>query len=394
MLALAHAAAIATPLRLTPDATAYLSIGARLADGEGYGPAANGATFPPALPALYATLDWLGLGSTRWLVLVNLLALSVALAAAGWTCVRGLGQSRTGAVAVCIASALSFVVVKHVAIPESELVFFALTSVTLALLVRLGREWRLVDLVAAAGIAAAACATRTAGIALLPAFVAALPTARARLIGGGALVLAAVGAVLLGPSRYLDEVRDRWSDGVVTQAWESVESVLRSTGELASNLPSTQTPRAVDIALLGVGAAALAVVGLGVRRRHGRPAPLVAFLAATLVLVLLWGVSDVRFLLPAVPYVAVYGWEGLCALAPRRAALAVGVVLASLGVVALAYSIRISFSGDAFPERYGDGTLTPTYRVAFGLARPGDAARVDPFALDVLRGFEPRADRR
>ena len=54
------------------------------------------------------------------------------------------------------------------------------------------------------------------------------------------------------------------------------------------------------------------------------------------------------------------------------------VVLVVSGTAALAYSVSLSYSGNSFPERYARGVLAPSYRVAWGRARPGDAALVDP----------------
>jgi hypothetical protein len=116
-------------------------------------------------------------------------------------------------------------------------------------------------------------------------------------------------------------------------------------------------------------------------------------------LVLVWPASDARFWLPLVPLALGYAFVALRPLLRLRAgALALGgyaAVFVALGIAALGYDTRISYSGARFPDRFGADipgrTLQPTYRVAFGEARPGDAALVNRGALAVLRHWETRA---
>ena len=89
---------------------------------------------------------------------------------------------------------------------------------------------------------------------------------------------------------------------------------------------------------------------------------------------------------------------GLQALVPpstlKPIALVYAVCFSLLGVAALAYSTRLTFAGDRFPDLYGDGKLRATYRLAWFDEAPRSGTTIDPDALYLLRRFEPRAARR
>ena len=62
-----------------------------------------------------------------------------------------------------------------------------------------------------------------------------------------------------------------------------------------------------------------------------------------------------------------------------------------LGILALGYSSRITFSGAHFPDVYGDGNFRPTYRLVLLGEQPKNGEATDPDAVYLLRRFEPRA---
>ncbi len=109
----------------------------------------------------------------------------------------------------------------------------------------------------------------------------------------------------------------------------------------------------------------------------------------------LWPLLDPRLLLPIVPLL------GVCAVVAtldlHRVARWIGLLwisgYAAVGVVALVVTTGISFSGDRFPERYGDDSvpMRATYRVALGVGDARDEADALPRTLWALRRFESRA---
>ena len=94
------------------------------------------------------------------------------------------------------------------------------------------------------------------------------------------------------------------------------------------------------------------------------------------------------------------GWEARLLQQRIRLGLpkvVIGVYLALFslsGVVALAYSTRISLSGRRFSELYGDATLRPTYRLAFGSRDAVKSGKVYPKALHLLCRYEPRGSQK
>ena len=133
-------------------------------------------------------------------------------------------------------------------------------------------------------------------------------------------------------------------------------------------------------------AAFLAIIAAVVMRRHTL-GPVDGWVLGSIVVLYVWPSDAVRFVLPVFPFLLGYGV--LLARRRRAGAIAYATVFAALGLVAIALSTRLTFSDEAFPERYASGILAPTYRVAWGLAEPGDPAHVYRPALIVLRRYDP-----
>ncbi len=131
----------------------------------------------------------------------------------------------------------------------------------------------------------------------------------------------------------------------------------------------------------------LTIVGLATKRRDIGLTDV--FLVCYMGILFAWPYYDPRFWLPVVPLLIAYLVLAIKSLRlPNSMVMIYCIVFSTLGLVAIAYSTRITFAGSAFPDRYGDGTFRPTYCAAFGSCRDGgDPNRVDPKVLRLLRAY-------
>jgi hypothetical protein len=98
--------------------------------------------------------------------------------------------------------------------------------------------------------------------------------------------------------------------------------------------------------------------------------------------------------LPVVPFLLGFLWLGLKRFTSAKTMRWMMVVYCTfyclLGVLALAYSTRITLAGPRFPDLYGDGRLAATYRTAFRGETPANPNDIDPDVLYLLRRYEWR----
>lgn len=391
--ALTYLAQVATPLRLAYDSTEYFVLAGWLADGRGY---PDGASFPPGLPALIAGLDAVGAARSWAIVLMNAAFVIVGLSALARILRRDLGWGSNAVLGVVLASLLATPLVRWTPHPLSEAPFLGLSLAALALASEARRRNRLWPLALACLLTLAAMATRTFGIALVPALVAGLPAARQRRFAVPAvLVVGLAGLLVLGPSRYLGEAADRWQQDPALRVLQQVRDQLRIVGELAVNVPIERAPAAAEWLYPVVGAVAVALAVLGAAW-IARAAPvLVTYLAASSALLFAWPLPDSRLLVPVLPVLVTCVGAGASRLpgVMRRAGVAWALGFAAVGIVALGVTTRISYAGDSFPERYATGSvpIRATYRVAWGSEDVADRRQALPRTLWALRRFEPRA---
>ncbi len=392
-VACAYLAQIATPLRVDYDSTEYLVLAGWLADGHGY---PNGASFPPGLPALLAGLDVVGAARSWAIVLMNTCFFAVGLVALARMLRRDLRWTHAAVLCVVLASLLASPLIRVTPYVLSEVPFLGISFAALAAAAEARRRQRLWPLGLACLLALAAIAIRTFGITLVPALIAGLPTSRQRRIVAPLLtVVGLAGFLATGPTRYLGDATDRWGQDPVLRVLWQVRDQLQTVGELAVNVPIDHAPAAAEwiYPVVGIGAVGLAVVGAA---SIARAAPvLVTYLAASAALLLAWPFHDSRLALPALPVLIVCVGAGASRLSGtvRRAGVAWALAFAAVGVVSLGVTTRISYAGDAFPERFNAGNVTigATYRVAWGSADPADRRTALPRMLWALRRFEPRA---
>jgi hypothetical protein len=160
-------------------------------------------------------------------------------------------------------------------------------------------------------------------------------------------------------------------------------------------------PSSLRVAFPLAGAMTLLLYLIGLWSRRRSIGSLEVFLIGYSAILLVWPYYGTRFWLPVIPPFLAYAWLGSRELVaksrlPRTATTAMFVTFVAvfllLGTTALVYSTRISFAGQEFPDRYGDGTLTETYRAVLG--QPHDAVKVDQRALRLLERYDVRLSRK
>lgn len=409
----------ASPLRMNTDAIEFLEVAASVSDGEGFLTNGKPSHYPPGYPLILAALDRAEIARSSVMIGLNLASLGLGLACAGFILSRSLGIGREALLLLASMTLLSWVIVKHATLPISDVPYFGVSLASLALATRAaelrGRR-KVFWLAAAAIVAGLAVSLRTIGVALAPALAlaacsgvswdrvslawrthrrAALPV-----LIGGAIALALTGAILSSTMYAREMVRDWRGLG------DLVRFRLEDWGDLLINGSQAQLPQALQPFMMAMGLVFAGAMAMGVRARR-TIAPVDAYMAAYAAILLVWPYRDARFWIPVVPLFLGYAWIGFRELAEKRptAARWIGAGYlagyAAMGLLAIAYTTWLSFSGDRFADRYGGGIYRASYLAAFGLnpddhpaplpAAGGRADHSEERIDRVLRRFGPRS---
>ena len=417
LVALAYLLQVVTPLRLVYDGIDYLLQASSAIDGNGFRVHGAEPMRPPGYPALIFLLAKAGMGNSWAIVALNCLLLGVGC----WVCYLLLRRSLQlkGEVAqlICLLTLLSSVMVRNVTYPLSDISYFCASSICLLALLhaetdaQTGRFWRLILVLP---LAFFCIELRTIGIALIPAFLWVA-------IGGDAgarktvqwlrqrklalwvvmllLVTVTIGIITLHrvfqQSAYIRfnlAILER--RGVLATIVFDLLAHTTEWGELILNVTVAKIPSLFHPALPGVGLLPLLLCGTGIWLRRGKLASLDLYVVAYSCVVLAYPWCDSRLWLPVLPFLMGYVWLGAMHFVPAEKMRAVSVGYCAfyclVGVVALGYSTRITLAGPRFPDLYGDGRLTATYRMAFLGEIPRDAKAINQDALYLLRRYDWR----
>lgn len=407
-VACVHALQMLGPLRLNTDAACFLSMATAQTDGFGFRAVGCGSQYPQGYPATVAALAALGLGQAWALVGLNLACIALGLAACHRVLTRSLGLTSLTSAGCCLLSLLNWSLIKHAPIPLSDLVFFGVSLFCLATMTtaedRGGwARWRL--LAAAVLLCAASMAVRTAGIALVPALLWVTVSQHARrwrearpsprCMAATIAMGLALGAVLcflgcyLAQSEYVRSMVQVWRQAGIAKAalfsWHGCFS-----GSMVTNLQASRMPEWLRPCSRWIGDAGLFAVlaALWLRRRSVRAADI--YVLSYIAILCLWQQREPRLWLPVLPLAIAYFATLYARLWPRRGLRVLPAVHAAAyalcGLLALAYSARLTFTGARFPYVYGNGSLTPSYEVALlGAATAGEA---DPHMVALLRRYD------
>jgi hypothetical protein len=354
-----------TPLRLDTDGITYLSLGDYAAT-NGLAAAIHQPDFP--FPKGYAVflsfLMKLHLFSSATLVLSNLLFLCLALTFTFFTLER-LGFSRLHSEMACLLTLLSFCTVKHVTQGRSDFLFFALSACSCWLMSLPGkRKW-----LAVVPCLLCAIEVRFIGLALLAPIATELWESVRRRQTLLVFTLSGLGACslvgILAGHQYLQNLLGIFDR--VGLRWLAKRDVLAHAGdfaELAGNVPFSKLPASLHAIFIVFGIFFTGLLLFGIRSVWQRSRWLCCYLIACSCLILPWPFNDPRFWLPVTPLLfltAHSGWETLFAKFQTRIVAAYVGIFCVLGLLALGYSTRLTFSGSEFAYRYGDGRLRKTY---------------------------------
>jgi hypothetical protein len=388
-----------SPLRLESDAVDYLSTAAAIADGR----TLPDVSFPSGYPVIIATLDRLGLGSAPFFILTNCLFLGVGL----WATWRIFSKYATRVrMWIVIATLLVISVVKSVAAPLPEAVFFgtsllALAGASAALAAEGAKRWALLALSFA--VAAIAISIRSVGVALIPTLLWACWSAmsvatdavrRQRRIGAALIVGAVLAFVALALSRsstvahYLEHPAYWYVyGGLSSPVVGRVYGILSGIGQMVVNLPLSRF-HSLNPFFAAAGFVALVLLVLA-RERPARLKVVDIYLGFYLAVLALWPYDSPRLWMPIAPLVAAHVIAA-CDRARERRAMRLFIPVyaawfALTGLAALAYTTRISLSGENFSRVYGtDGGMATS---ALHTVSPKEIRRYNSQADTVLNRY-------
>ena len=416
---------VVSPLRINNDAVRLLLLADSFHRTGAFLMAGEQDQFGHGYPWAVALLWSLGWAHPAGLVGLNL----VGFALGGWAFLR-FGEipeaQREWAMVGLLGTVFSWVTIKHLPVPLTEPLYFGLSLCALAVLMRAARETSTACFtawwVAAGGLALAAIWVRTIGLSLLPVWggvlVAHLLRGRdwriSRRQGGIALAVFALGLAgalwwvpqtawfesqFLAPMSYFQQFLVRLGEQV--EVIEVLHFRAFEFAEILLNLPlstaSGQWSGAAGVYLLiGYGgiAALLGALGWG-----WRTMPVMGgYLLAYLLFLFIWPYTDARFWSPVLPLVFVFlaravgrilagpakPWPVL-----RCLPWAYAAVFLALGLLAMAYSTRLSLSGAAFPARFGGGSQA----AAFAAARSDLPDDKLPLTALAIRRYEGGAEK-
>ncbi len=395
-----------TPLRLCPDAVGYLSAASSVSDGSGF----PSTQLQVGYSLIIVALEWLGAATSFGLVSFNLIVLSLGLVCFYYLLIQALGLSVSESMTVCTLALLSWVTIKHVTLPLSDILYMCASGVALLAMTATLRGQRRTTwwLIPAVLLCMLAISIRWVGLALLPALawtIVLIPGLReyvtrlirrrfilATLIGSALLIVAVLaGWVLLSvipsyvPSYYL--IGYLRGKGI----WTTLKSILNSRlielGEISMNLPATKVPIAEQV-FRASGALVLIVLAMGYWSQFWKGTPISVYWSAYLIVLLAWPSYDSRFWLPVIPLLFAYSYLGfrrIRLISAKPVLYSYLAVFLITGGAALWYSSQITLAGNRFPERYGNDEVKDTYRAAFG--QPFDERQVDWKALSILKRY-------
>jgi hypothetical protein len=405
LLTFLFALQVFSPLRLNTDAIVLLSMGDSAAHGGGF--YFEEVVFPPGYPALLAALMKAGLGHPWAIVGTNLVFLSVGLFATYSLLIREFFEKKTVVLIICSFFLLSFVVVKHFPIPLTDVPFFCCSMCCLAIMSKTTKtesSWRFLILaVAAWSLALVAITVRKVGVALVPPLLFMIVysshfksllkhlSRRTKLMILVVSVFVGVATLYVVAKTWLsDSMGGVKGSSASTLGLQILSYRLTELGELLVNIPMSKVPAELHFMVPWIGLPLFLLTLFGVATKRREIGPTEVYLICYIAILFAWPYYDARFWLPVIPLLIAYSLLAVKRLKlPNNVVAIYCIAFATLGLTAIAYSTRISFSGSAFPDKYGDGQLRPTYCAAFqSCERNWDPGKVDNRVLRLLRDYD------
>ena len=394
------------------DGVDYLLQASSAIDGNGFLVHGVRSMRPPGYPALIWVLAKAAIGKSWAIVALNCLLLGVGCVASYFVVRDSFGFSGEVAQFISLLTLLSFLMIRNVTYPLSDVCFFGASVPCLHVLTRAEadpgsrRLWWLMLLIA---LILFCIELRTIGIVFIPAFIWAA-------IGGVAgarkiypilrqhrvltVVLLLVALVVVGRA-FLDSQYMHFNShifqtrGVLRSVAANIGYHTAEWGEMRANLPASKLPGARGLPLQVLGAFAIIACVVGIWVKRDRPDSLLFYLLGFGCIVFACPWNDARLWLPVLPFLMGYVLLGLRRMVSARILRPLLVVycllFCILGLLALGFSTRLTFAGARFPEIYGDGNFRDAYRIVLRGETPKNSEDVNADALYLLRRYEWRA---
>lgn len=417
MVAIAYLLQIASPLRLINDGVDYLLQASSALDGNGLLLHGVRSIRPSGYPALIWVLAKAGIGKSWAIVALNCLLLGVGCVASYFVVRDSFGFSSEVTQFISLLTLLSFLMIRNVTYPLSDICFFGASVPCLLVQIRAEadagsrRLWWLLLIIPSLFFC---IELRTIGVVLIPAFIWAAiggaagarriyPTLRRHRVLTCVLVL--IGLVVAGrillDSRYMrfnSHIFQR--RGVLRSVAANIGYHTAEWGEMTANAPASKLRAALGLPLqiLAASSVLACVVGFWVKR--SRPDSLLLYLLGfDPSSLLIHGMMPALVTGSAISHgvrTARTEAHGLT----RHIASIIGRLLlpflhawvfCMLGLLALGFSTRFTFAGARFPDIYGDGSFRDAYRIVLRGETPKNGDDVNQGALYLLRRYEWRA---
>ena len=408
LLAICYVLQIASPLRINPDALILLSMGDSAAHGSNILFGGPKTLFPPGYPLLLDILMRAGLAHSWTIITLNLIFLSVGLYATYSLMIFEFFNDRTIVLLICSFILLSFVVVKHITIPLTDVPFFGCSISCLAVLNLAtkanGRRCFIVLAVLACILVIAALFIRRAGVALLPPFIFMIVSSsqlkstlksmsgRAKLVIITICAVMCIGMVLVVIKTFTlsDLAGEVKNFKISVLVIRTLHYRFKELGMLMVNCPLLKMPVYFQIITEWIGSILFILVLYGLITRQKKIDTSAVYLISYMGILFMWPYPDARFWLPVIPLLTAYFVLAVKRFRlPMFATMTYYVIYAMLGFAAIAYSTRISYAGSAFPDRYADGSLKSTYCAAFKTCLDsGDPTTINSWALRLIRDYQ------
>jgi hypothetical protein len=410
LLICGYATQLGSPLRVDHDSTHMLTVAASFADGHGLKFYGQSSVFPVGYSLIAGVVDKAGFGTPAGFIFANLIFLLLA-AASLYIVISDVFEGHESVVFVVLILFLSsFVVIKYFPMPRTEIAALGATFLTLAGLGFAQREngirkWILFS--GSLAILAFAISIRSVSVTLIPAFAWALIPAESRSLKAmlasnraratlfsAIIVFGGLIYWILTSTHYLQGWMEQFAEGgAAHQVWYISTSKMQELGQIALNVPDSFVPDWFRSVSKGAGLILGALLFRGLWLRRSRLGPVDIFMLANIGVLMVWPGNNPRFWLQVMPFIAIYV---ILAVRPvldttfgkRLGVLYVAVYLI-IGIAAQARTADISYSGEAFPSRYGSGSLESTYESAYKGTPPDDDFVVRTFMI--LLRYDPRS---
>jgi hypothetical protein len=410
-ISLVYLAQVVTPLRLINDGGDYLMQASSAVDGHGFQVHGMKSMRPVGYPFLIFLLIKTGLGRSWAFVSLNCLFLGLGCWATYHLLRRSFCFSCELSQFLVLLTLLSFVFIRNVTYPLSDLAYFGASAACLLVLLHAEQEVdarrRLSWLLLVAPLVGFCVELRTIGIVLIPPLLwsafggktganklTALVSRHPLITMGIASLLVLAAGRIVFESRYMKFNLPIFQHrGVLGSVLMNLRDHTTEWGEATLNAPTSKLPQFLKPPLQVVGMIAILAAALGIWVKGTRVDSLMLYVIGFAAIVFAYPWLDTRLWLPVLPFLMAYVLRGLQAIVPNRLRR-VSIVYCSgyclLGILALAYSTRITFAGSRFPDLFGDENARATYRLAMRGEQPARPAEVDADFLYLLCRYDRR----